>query len=113
MNESALIEYTKDLNAQADLRDYLMTFLTNLPITTMNSIILQSFSLVQLTEATNQLTRAAATIAAEKCYQLARALYSLAKTNSFEDVQIASKQLTQCASNVLMVKNRSLKASFS
>lgn len=83
-----------------------MTFVNDLPITTMNSIILQSASLVQLTEAANQLTRAAATIAAERCYQLSRVLSSLAKTNSFEDVQIASRQLTQCASNVLMVKNQ-------
>ncbi len=59
MNESALIEYNVELNSQANVRDYLMTFTNNLLITTANSINLQSSSLAQLTQATNQLTRAA------------------------------------------------------
>ncbi len=59
MNESALIEYNEELNSQANVRDYLMTFTNNLLITTSNSINLQSSSLAQLTQATNQLTRAA------------------------------------------------------
>ncbi len=59
MNESALIEYNEELNSQANVRDYLMTFTNNLLITTANSINLQSSSLAQLTQATNQLTRAA------------------------------------------------------
>jgi hypothetical protein len=60
LNESALIEYNKQLNTQANVRDYLMPFITNLLITTSNSIKLQSSSLAQLTQATNQLTRSAA-----------------------------------------------------
>lgn len=81
-----------------------MNFVINLPITTANSIILQSSSLFQLTEATNQLTRNAILLAADKCYQLALVLHSLAEKTSFEDVQMASKQLTQCASNVFTVR---------
>ena len=95
----------KDLNSQANVRDYLINFITNLQITTSNSIKLQSSSLVQLTQSTNQLTRTTATLAMEKCYQLSLALYSLARKISFEEVQIASTQLTQCATNVLTVRN--------
>lgn len=103
-NESAMSEYEKDLNSQANARDYLMTYVTNLPITTSNSIKLQSSSLAQLTQSTNQLTRNAATLAIDKCYQLSLALYSIATQISYEDAQIASTQLTQCASNVLTVR---------
>ncbi len=60
LNTSALIEYNKQLNSQAQIRDYLMPFVTNLIIATSNSIILQASSLVQLTQATNQLTRTTA-----------------------------------------------------
>jgi hypothetical protein len=56
---SALNEYNTELNSQANVREYLMTFTTNLAITISYSIELQSSSLVQLTEATNQLTRTA------------------------------------------------------
>jgi hypothetical protein len=57
MNLSALTEYNKQLNIYASVRDYLVTYTTNLVISTSNSIILQASSLVQLTQATNQLTR--------------------------------------------------------
>ncbi|CAF4334891.1 unnamed protein product, partial [Adineta steineri] len=57
LNESALINYNIQLNSLTNVRDYLVTFITNLLITTSNSIILQSSSLVQLTQSTNQLTR--------------------------------------------------------
>jgi hypothetical protein len=53
------MEYNQQLNSQANVRDYLMSFATNLLITTSNSIQLQSSSLAQLTQATNQLTRTA------------------------------------------------------
>lgn len=102
--ESAMIEYKRDLNLQSNLRDYLMNFIPTLPITTMNSIILQSSSLVQLTKSTNELTRNAAVLAAERCYQLSLALRSFADKVSFEDVQSASTQLAQCADNVLTVR---------
>ncbi len=60
LNQSALIEFNKQLNVQANVRDYLMTFTTNLIITTADSIKLQSSTLSQLTQATNQLTRTTA-----------------------------------------------------
>lgn len=100
-----MIEYRKDLNIQASIRDYLIPFLSNLQITTMSSTLLQSSSLAQMTKATNQLTRTATTSAAEKCYQLALVFYSIADKVSFEDVQTAAKQLTQCASNVRTVRD--------
>ncbi|CAF1253004.1 unnamed protein product [Adineta steineri] len=104
-NESALIEYNKILNTQANLRDYLMTFTTNLLITTSNSIKLQSSSLAQITQSTNQLTRAALSIASNRCYQLSLALSSMATQIPYEDAQIAANQLIQCASNVLTAVN--------
>jgi hypothetical protein len=57
MNQSVWIEFNKELNFQANVRDYIITFTTNLAITTENSIKLQASSLAQLTQATNQLTR--------------------------------------------------------
>ena len=60
MNASALAEYNQQLNLYAGVRDYLITFSTNLLISTSDSIILQASSLVHLTQATNQLTRTTA-----------------------------------------------------
>jgi hypothetical protein len=57
LNKSALAEYEKELNFQANLREYVIQSVINLTITTPNSIKLQSLSLVQLTQPTNQLTR--------------------------------------------------------
>ncbi|CAF3807836.1 unnamed protein product [Rotaria sp. Silwood1] len=105
LNESALIEYKKELNSQANVRDYLVGFITNLLITTSNSIKLQSSSLAQLTQATNQLTRTTLTIASNRCYQLSVALHSMATKVSYEDVRTASNQLIQCASNILTSVN--------
>ncbi|CAF0834260.1 unnamed protein product [Adineta steineri] len=104
-NQSALVEYNKILNAQANLRDYLMTFTTDLLITTSNSINLQSSALAQITQSTNQLTRAALSIASNRCYQLSLALSSMATQIPYEDAQIAANQLIQCASNVLTAVN--------
>ena len=56
-NSSALEEFQRDLNRQANVRDYLVSFSTNLAITTPQSIKLQASTLAQLTGATNQLTR--------------------------------------------------------
>jgi hypothetical protein len=52
-----MLEYNKELNSQANLREYLIKFIINLTIISSNSIRLQSTSLAQLTQATNQLTR--------------------------------------------------------
>jgi hypothetical protein len=57
LNVSAVTEFIEQLNSQANIRDYLISFTTNLAITTSNSIKLQASSLAQLTQATNQLTR--------------------------------------------------------
>ncbi|CAF4521529.1 unnamed protein product, partial [Rotaria sp. Silwood2] len=105
LNASALIEYEKELNSQANVRDYLITFTNNLAITTSNSIKLQSASLAQLTQSTNQLTRTTVMLASNKCYELSLALHSMAKRIPYEDVQIASNQLIRCASNVLTAVN--------
>jgi len=56
-NQSALLEFNKQLNIQANLREYLIQFTINLAIMSVDSIKLQSLSLVQLTQPTNQLTR--------------------------------------------------------
>ena len=53
------MEFKKELNTQANMQEYLMTFTTNLTISTANSIQLQASSLAQMTQATNQLSRAA------------------------------------------------------
>ncbi len=57
MNKSALDEYIKGLNVQANVLQYLMAFTTKLAITIPDSIKLQASSLAKLTQATNQLTR--------------------------------------------------------
>ena len=57
LNESVLNDFNQQINTQANLRDYLMTFTQNLLISSANSIELQASSLAQLTGATNQLTR--------------------------------------------------------
>lgn len=57
MNSSALNEYKKQLNSYANIRDILIPYLTNLSITNSLSIQLQSSSLAQLTQTSNQLTR--------------------------------------------------------
>lgn len=56
-NESALQAFQTELNSLANVREYLIGFTTKLAITTPNSIQLQASALVQLTQATNQLTR--------------------------------------------------------
>ena len=50
-------DYIKQLNRYAFLRDFLIKFTVNLTIAGLNSIKLQSSLLVQITDATNQLTR--------------------------------------------------------
>ena len=57
-NVSALEEFEKDFNRQANLREYLIQFLLDLPVTnSWNTIPIQSKSLVELTRSTNQLSR--------------------------------------------------------
>ena len=44
-------------------------------------------------------------IASDKCYQLAKSLYSMATSIPYEDVQTAANQISQCTSNVLTAIN--------
>lgn len=56
-NASSLLKYSQRWNHLAEARDYLTSFISNLIITTIESIILQSTMLAQITEITPQLTR--------------------------------------------------------
>ena len=104
-NQSALNEFTNELNSQANLREYFISFTQNLLITTSNSIKLQSASLVQLTKSTNQLTRNTISIAADRCFRLTLVLQSISMRISREDAQICATQLFQCVSNILTAVN--------
>lgn len=70
-----------------------------------NSILLQATTIAQITQSTNELTRNSSSQLANKCYQLTLALYSIARTIPFEDVQLISSQLIQCSSNILSAIN--------
>ncbi|CAF1336506.1 unnamed protein product [Adineta steineri] len=104
-NASALAEYNKQLNVYANIRDSLVTYITNLPITTVDSIKLQASSLAQFTQATNQLTRNSLTLVSDKCYQLALALQAQTTKISYDNVQTGVKYITQCANNILNAVN--------
>lgn len=52
-----MADYTAKLNALANVRDYAVQFVSDLSITTIDSIILQSSTLSSLTETTSELTR--------------------------------------------------------
>ena len=56
-NASALAALMRQLNSYAIVRDYLVTFTSDLAVTTANSVKMQASSLSQLTRNTNQLTR--------------------------------------------------------
>ncbi|CAF1216235.1 unnamed protein product, partial [Adineta ricciae] len=105
LNTPILQEYLKQLNNYINTRDYLMMYLSKLPITSLSSISLQASALAQLTQATNQLTRTSSAIASDKCYQLASALHSKSSQVFFQDVQRAAVHLAECTSNVLTAIN--------
>ncbi|CAF1261744.1 unnamed protein product [Adineta steineri] len=105
LNESTLLEFNKKLNIQANIRDYLISFTTNLIIANSDSIKLQASALAQLTQATNGLTRNAITIASNKCYQLSMSLYSMATRIPYEDVYTASVAIAECITNVITAVN--------
>ncbi|CAF1375842.1 unnamed protein product [Adineta ricciae] len=109
-NQSALDEFSARLNSRASARDYLVTFLTNLPITTSNSIKLQASSLAQFTKSTNEMTRTTLTSVSNRCYQLGLALDSMKMNIAFEDVQLTAPNLLQCAANILNAVNAPLQA---
>ncbi|UJR17142.1 hypothetical protein I4U23_004038 [Adineta vaga] len=101
LNMSALDEYEKEVNCHAQVREYLIQFISNLAITTSNSLKLQSSALVQLTKATNQLTRNTLTIALNRCYELSKRLYLMSTQISSEDTQIIASQLGECTTNLV------------
>jgi hypothetical protein len=98
-------EFTRKQNLYAGVREYLIAFTINLTIATASSIRLQASSLSQLTQSTNQLTRASAVMAASKSLQLARSLRSMATRVPAEDVQRAAKEIAACLSNLLTVRS--------
>lgn len=91
------------LNLRANVRDFLIEYLTNLSITTSSSILLQSSSLSQITKSTNQLTRKTLALSAHKTYELAIYLNSIASQMTFEDLQIAVQSLLETSANLLTV----------
>jgi hypothetical protein len=56
-NPTALNNYRTDLNLAAALRESLISYLIDFPVTTSDHIKLQASTLAALTAATNQLTR--------------------------------------------------------
>ncbi|CAF1144423.1 unnamed protein product [Adineta ricciae] len=94
-----------EVNMQANRREYFIKFIADLTITSASSLKLQSRSLVQLTNGTNQLTRTTLVIASNKCYELTGQLHSWLNKLLFEDVQIIATQLLQSASNILTAIN--------
>ncbi|CAM4949155.1 unnamed protein product [Rotaria socialis] len=104
-NASVLTEYNEQLNIYANVRDYLITFTTDLIPTNADSIALQATALAQLTQSPNQLTRTASMLGSAKCYQLASTLSSIATSVPYEDVQTAATQIAQCTTNVLTAIN--------
>jgi hypothetical protein len=102
-NQSTLDEYTKELNSQSNLLKSFIKLTNNLTITFVHTISLQSSTLVQLTQSTNQLTRTTLIIALEKCLKLSIILHSISSTISYEDASMITTQLLQCASNILTV----------
>lgn len=71
VNKTHMNQYRTEMNSQANAREYLISSMIDLPITTINSIKLQASSLTQLTQATNQLTRYVLTMASNQSIQCA------------------------------------------
>ncbi|CAF1506830.1 unnamed protein product [Adineta ricciae] len=105
VNQSMLNAYIKQLNSHSILREYLIQFLIQFPIITLNNIKLQSSILSQLTQKTNELTRMTLEIISNRCYQLASMLNTMKTEVSYEDVQFISANLLQCSSNLLTSVN--------
>ncbi|CAF3507643.1 unnamed protein product [Rotaria sordida] len=104
----AIASYTAALNAEANVRDYAIRFINNLPITTIDSVKLQASTMNHLTTATSALTRQAVTSAQSKANDLINALNEMVDTISYEDVQMAVESIVQLASNILVAVNTPL-----
>ncbi|CAF3375209.1 unnamed protein product [Rotaria sp. Silwood1] len=99
VNISTMVEYSQQWNHLAEVRDYLISFVTNLMITTIDSIILQSSMLAQLTEITSQLTRDTALLASTRCNELANKLHNIASTTDYDNIKLVVDSIHRCASN--------------
>lgn len=49
--------YAASLNAQAVVRDYVVNFISSLPVTNVDSVKLQASTMSHLTDTTSELTR--------------------------------------------------------
>ena len=104
-NQSTRSEFIKEINRLADLRESFIKLIPEMTVVSVNSLKLQSLSLVQLTDATNQLTRTSLQIVSQKFFQLTEELQFWLEKMTFEDVQMIVTQLLQCASNVVTAAN--------
>ena len=104
-NQSTRSEFVKEINRLADLRESFIKLIPEMTIVSVNSLKLQSLSLVQLTDTTNQLTRTTLQIVSQKCFQLTEELQFWLEKMTFEDVQMIVTQLLQCFSNLLTAAN--------
>ncbi|CAF3373773.1 unnamed protein product [Rotaria sp. Silwood1] len=105
VNISTMVEYSQQWNHLAEVRDYLISFVTNLMITTIDSIILQSSMLAQLTEITSQLTRDTALLASTRCNELANKLHNIASTTDYDNIKLVVDSIHRCASNTFQAIN--------
>lgn len=104
LNQSALDQYKAEINSHASIREYLLSFIIPLAITTSDSLEVQAACLAQLTNATSELTRMTISIAFDRCYQLSLALKSMATIISYESVQMIVSQLIQCVLQLRTVR---------
>jgi len=67
-NQSTRLEFIKEINRLADLRESFIKLIPEMTVVSVSSLKLQSLSLVQLTDATNQLTRTSLTLLSQKYF---------------------------------------------
>jgi hypothetical protein len=118
--------YRIDLNLAAALRESLISYLIDFPITTPDHIKLQASTLASLTAASNQLTRVTLVnqldrcstlfdglrsqmLAVERCFALASAFQTFAYQLTLSDLQSGVDSLSQCSSQLSMVRVQSKK----
>ncbi|CAF1635892.1 unnamed protein product, partial [Didymodactylos carnosus] len=102
------MDYTSNMNIRANTRDYVMPFITDLPITTIDSIKLQAMVISELTGTTSELTRSTAILASKRCNQLGNVLSKMVQLISMEDAVMAAENIATCSSNVLVGVNAPL-----
>ncbi|CAF1468493.1 unnamed protein product [Adineta ricciae] len=107
-NQSSMNIFQEKLNLNSIIREYLIKYFTQIPLTTSNSVKLQASTLAQFTQSTNELTRISLTFLSNRCYQIAQNLHSRRTILAFEDVQLTVTYLLQCATNLLTAVNSPL-----